>query len=713
MIRNMSAATTRAHLRPRATLLLSCTAFISLMPALAGAQDAGTAEDDATVLQTITVEGATQGDADSKSIVANRSSAVGKMPGEILTTPATVSVVTSKEIEQRAADSIEKVVQYSAGVTTDYYGSDDRFDYVTIRGFSPFTYRDGLAIGRTWLGVKEEPYAFERLEILKGANSTGFGVSDPGGAINYVTKTPRGERFGEVYGTVGSFAHKETGFDFGDNLTKDDTLSYRLTGKVQRADGEYDFSENDENFIMGGLTWRPTDMTNLTFVFDHLDRDGTPSGGGHPLYTDFDRDRFFGEPDFNYDATNRNTYTMLFDHDFGNGLSVNSSARYSNSSRETGFAFIYDSSGAADPSDTSADRIYSLGFGSSEQINVDAHLLYEASFDQVESRTLAGVDYNSIESTNESGYLWGAGTPSIDWQNPVYAGPPPAIPLSTRNSNDRSTRAVYLQQDLIFSDRMTASVGLRNDWLDLEETDLGTSVSISRDYSEFSKRVGLSYKITEELATYVSYAESVAPPSTGNQPTYGKQYEAGIKYRPDAFPAMITASIYDLTLENITAYEAPVYLPSTVEEVHHRGLDLEAKVEMTSNVNLIGAYSYIDSEIVDSGATYDGKRFAQVPEHMASLWGTYTLEGEGDRGEMTFGAGARFIGSYFFDNANTRKSDGAVIFDASFTYAIKENTSFQLNVSNLFDEKHVANNDGGALYYNPGRTIYATIRQSW
>lgn len=712
MIRNMSAATTRAHLRPRATLLLSCTAFISLMPALAGAQDAGTAEDDATVLQTITVEGAPQGDADSKSIVANRSSAVGKMPGEILTTPATVSVVTSKEIEQRAADSIEKVVQYSAGVTTDYYGSDDRFDYVTIRGFSPFTYRDGLAIGRTWLGVKEEPYAFERLEILKGANSTGFGVSDPGGAINYVTKTPRSERFGEVYGTVGSFAHKETGFDFGDNLTQDDTLSYRLTGKVQRADGEYDFSENDENFIMGGLTWRPTDMTNLTFVFDHLDRDGTPSGGGHPLYTDFDRDRFFGEPDFNYDATNRNTYTMLFDHDFGNGLSVNSSARYSNSSRETGFAFIYDSSGAADPSDTSADRIYSLGSGSSEQINVDAHLLYEASFDQVESRTLAGVDYNSIESTNESGYLWGAGTPSIDWQNPVYAGPPPAIPLSTRNSNDRSTRAVYLQQDLIFSDRMTASVGLRNDWLDLEETDLGTSVSTSRDYSEFSKRVGLSYKITEELATYVSYAESVAPPSTGNQPTYGKQYEAGIKYRPDAFPGMITASIYDLTLENITAYEAPVYLPSTVEEVHHRGLDLEAKVEMMSNVNLIGAYSYIDSEIVDSGATYDGKRFAQVPEHMASLWGTYTLEGEGDRGEMTFGAGARFIGSYYFDNANTRKSDGAVIFDASFTYAIKENTSFQLNVSNLFDEKHVANNDGGALYYNPGRTIYATIRQS-
>ncbi len=136
-----------------------------------------------------------------------------------------------------------------------------------------------------------------------------------------MTKTPRSERFGEVYGTTGSFAHKEAGFDFGDNVTEDDTLSYRLTGKVQRAEGEYDFSENDENFIQGGLTWRPTDMTSLTFVYDHLDRDGTPSGGGHPLETDFDRDRFFGEPDYNYDTTNRNTYSVMVEHDFGNGLS--------------------------------------------------------------------------------------------------------------------------------------------------------------------------------------------------------------------------------------------------------------------------------------------------------------------------------------------------------------------------------------------------------
>jgi iron complex outermembrane receptor protein len=710
MIRNISVGgAIGVDARHGAAILLSCTAIIALMPAIVGAQEADT-DGGATVLETIVVEGVGKADADSETILANRSSAVGKMPGEIFSTPATVSVVTSKEMEQRAADTVEKVMQYTAGVVTDYYGSDDRFDYVKIRGFSPFTYRDGLMVGRTWTGVREEPYAYERLDVLKGANSTGYGVSDPGGAINYVTKTPRSERFGEVYGTTGSFAHKEAGFDFGDNVTEDDTLSYRLTGKVQRAEGEYDFSENDENFIQGGLTWRPTDMTSLTFVYDHLDRDGTPSGGGHPLETDFDRDRFFGEPDYNYDTTNRNTYSVMFEHDFGNGLSFGSNARYNRATTGFGYTYLWDAAGAGSTADTLADRYYFGSERSSEQLVGDAHFLYEAQLDQVESRTMAGADYSNFDSTGVNFYT---AAPQIDWVNPVYSGGPGALSPYSKSRQEQVTRAIYLQQDLTFSDRVTASVALRNDWLDLEDADLLANSVSSGEYSELTKRFGLSYKFTEELAAYVSYAESVAPPSAGNQPTYGNQYEVGLKYRPDAVPALITASIYDLTLENITTYEAPVYLPSTVEEVRHRGFDLEAKFELTSNVSLIGGYSYIDSKIVDAGTTYDGKRFAQVPEQMASLWGTYTLEGEGDRGEMTFGAGARFIGSYYFDNANTRKSDGAVIFDASFAYAIKENTSFQLNVSNLFDEKHVANNDGGALYYNPGRAIYATIRQTW
>jgi len=687
---------------------LSCTALAVVSASSALAQDA-TASSSGTELETIVIEGSgTGGDDDARSIVATQTTGAGKMAGEILTTPASVSVITSKEIQERSAQSIEQVVQYTAGVVTDFYGSDDRWDYFDIRGFTPYTYRDGLAIGRTFGGTREEPYAFERIEVLKGTSSAGFGAAEPGGSVNYVTKLPKSERFGEAYVTGGSYNHKEVGLDFGDNITQDDTLSYRLTGKLQDADAEYDYSEDNKKFIMGGLTWRPSDVTSLSFVFDHLNMDGVPGSGGHPLGTDFDRDRFFGEPDYYFRSTNRNTYSVMFDHDFGNGLSFGSNARYSNSADAFGSAYL---SRTRTNGSNIADRYFFGNDKSSEQFIIDANLIYETSFDNVDSRTLVGVEHNDFESVNYGFYNPSA--PPISWANPVYTGAPASTSPNSGTRNDQKTTAIYLQQDLTFSDRLIASVGLRNDWLNLSETNLFTGVTRADDHSEFTGRFGLSYKITEELAAFASYAESAAPPSIGSEPTTGKQYEAGIKYRPDAFPAMFTASVYDLTKGNITVYDSVTYLPQSVEKVRHRGIELEAKAELTSTIDLIAAYTYIDSKIEEPGGANDGNRLMRVPKHVASVWGTYTLAGEDARGDMTFGLGARYMDSYFTNITNTTSSESAIVFDASFSYKIQENTTFQLNASNLFDEKHVASQDSGGVYYNPGRTIYATLRQTW
>ncbi len=720
-IETTSADRTQSQRRYRSALLLGCTALVAFAPVRVMAQDAA-GQGGSTVLETITVQG-TGGDDDERSIVARKTTGAGKMPSEVLTTPASVSVITAKEIKERAATSVEQVVQYTAGVVTDFYGSDDRYDFFDIRGFTPYTYRDGLAIGRTFAGIREEPYAFERIEVLKGTSSSGFGAAEPGGSVNYVTKLPKSERFGEAYVTGGSFNHKEVGLDFGDNITDDDTLSYRLTGRLQDADAEYDYSKDNEKFIMGGLTWRPTDVTSLSFVFDHLNRDGVPGSGGQPLGTNFDRDMFFGEPDYYFKNTNRNTYSVMFDHDFGGGLSFGSNARYSKSSDAFGSAYL--SRTRTDGSNV-ADRYFFGSDKATEQFIIDANLLYETNFENIESRTLAGVEYSNFESQTDglyipAAYQAGGSTPPINWLNPIYSSGSNSTTPDSSSTNDQKSKSIYLQQDLTFSDKLTVSFGLRNDWLDLSQegwslnraTGVVSSSSGSDDHSEFTKRFGLSYKITEELATYASYAESVAPPGIGTEPTTGKQYELGVKYRPEAFPALFTASIYDLTKGNITVYDSVTYLPASVEKVRHRGFELEAKAELTDNINLIAAYSYIDSKIEEPGGSNDGHRLMRVPKHFASVWTTYTLEGEGARGDMTFGLGARYTDSYFTNIQNTIASESAIVFDAAFTYKIKENTTLQLNASNLFDEKHIASQDGGGQYYNPGRAIYATLRQTW
>lgn len=683
--------------------LLGCTALVAF-PALAQqAEKPG----EAIVLETITVNGAGRDD-DSKSIVATKTTGGSKMATDILDTPASVSVITAKEMQERGVQDVEQVLQYTPGVTTDFYGSDDRFDYFKIRGFDANTYRDGLTLGRPFGSIREEPYAFERVEVLKGASSTVFGVSDPGGAVNFVTKRPKTERFGEAYVTGGSYERKEIGFDFGDNLTKDDTLSYRLTGKLRDADAEYDYSRDDNKFLMGGLTWRPSDATSLTVVFDHLNRDGVPGSGGHPVGSDFGRDRFFGEPDFNYRGADRNTVSAMLDHDFGNGLSFSSNARYSDTKSDFGYAYI--SAKTMDGS-TIAKRDFFGNETGAKNFIIDARLQYEASFENIESRTLAGVEYNDRSSRNDT--YWGP-APGIDWTNPVYTGAPASLPLIASTRGDQKTKALYVQQDLTFSEKLIASVGLRNDWLDIEETNRLANRTTEDDLSEFTSRFGLTYRVTSQLAAYASYAESVAPPALGREPERGEQIEVGVKYEPAGFPGLFTAAVYDLTKTNVQVTDLITGRPSTVGEIRVRGLDLEAKAELTSAISLTAGYSYLDAEIIENGAAgNEGNRPQFVPKHMASLWATYKLEGSGRRGDMTFGVGGRYSGAYYFDDANTQSTGSSFTTDAAFTYKIQENTALEVNVSNLFDEKHVAYGGFGADFYNPGRAINATVRRTW
>lgn len=700
----------KAHGRSRnfTATLLGCTVLAGMTWHTALAQDSAS-QASSTLLPEITIENQGQGiDDDRNEIVARQTSAGSKLSTPLLDLPASVSVITAKEFETRSVQSTEEILQYTAGVTTDFYGSDDRFDFFKIRGFDAWLYRDGLALGDPFGGIREEPYAFERAEVLKGANSTTGGVSDPGGSVNFVTKTPKSERFGEVYATGGSFDRGEVGFDFGDNVTADDTLSYRLTGKFRKADGEYDYSRDDNLFFMGGLTWRPTDLTSVTVVYDHLSREGVPGSGGHPVGSDFDRSVFFGEPDYNYRGVERDTVSVMVDHDFDNGLTFSSNARYSTAATDFGYAYI-----ASTPTDgsTVAGRSYFGNDSTRDNFIIDGRLQYDTSWNSIDSRTLVGVEYNKDRASTDAFF----GTaPGIDWTNPIYTGAPASVPLYNSTTNDQNTKALYLQQELTFNEKLIASIGLRNDWMDLSAANHLTGVTTEADPSEFTKRGALTYKVTDEFSAYASYAESVAPPSVGVEPERGVQWEAGVKYQPYAFPALFSAAVYDLTKTNITRTNPVTNMPETIGEVRVRGVDLEAKAEVFDNVNLIAAYSYMVSEIVENGTGGNiGNEMSFVPNHLFSLWVDYTLQGNGKRGDMTFGAGARYTGDYFFNDANTQSTGSSVVFDASFNYKIRENTSLQLNVSNIFDEKHVAYGGFGADFYNPGRAISATLRHTW
>ncbi|PLS21295.1 TonB-dependent siderophore receptor [Amylibacter cionae] len=679
------------------SVLLCCSA---LLPGLAVAQDRYQLDD---VILEASDEGA--GAPDSQTIVATEITAGGKMSGDILDIPASVSVVTSEEISARGADTIEEVLNYTSGATTDGYGADDRFDYFSIRGFEAYTYRDGLLLGANFGGIREEPFAFERVEVFKGANSATFGVSDPGGSVNYVSKKPRAERFGSAYTSVSSFGSTEVGVDFGDVLNKEGSLSYRITGLVREGELEYPYSENDEVFVQGGLTWRPTDATELTVLVDHLDRDSVPGSGGFPIGYDFDRSStFFGEPDYNYRGTERTTVSVIGSHDFSNGLKLSGTLRFSDSADDFGYAYVAGTSG------TTVNRAFFASDGTNEGVIGDVNLRYETFIGGVESTTLVGIEASQSEASDMRYY---GAAPSIDLTNPVYTGAPTSVPMYASLRTETEGQAIYLQQELNWSDKFIASVGLRHDWIDTTEWDRLAGTVESGSVSATTGRLGLTYKITPDLSVYGSYAQSVVPAGTGVEPEEGEQYELGVKWRPQGTNALFAASVYDLSKTNITRTNPVTLLSEPIGEVRVRGLDLEAKAEFGS-YDLTASYSFLDAEIVENGTSGNvGNTPGLVPTHIASIWASRTWDNVG-AGDLTVGLGARYNGGYYYDDSNTAGETGSFfVVDAGVSYDLTEKTTLSANVTNLFDEKHVAYGGFYADFYSPGREVQLKLSHKW
>ncbi|GGB30354.1 hypothetical protein GCM10011324_44820 [Allosediminivita pacifica] len=257
--------------------------------------------------------------------------------------------------------------------------------------------------------------------------------------------------------------------------------------------------------------------------------------------------------------------------------------------------------------------------------------------------------------------------------------------------------------------------GLRRDRIDQKITDELAGVTTKSDDIEDTYRLGLTYMVSPNLSVYGSYAESVVPASQqGNEPERGEQYEIGVKYRPDNFRGLFTASIYDLTKFNQTITDANTLLPVTRGESRVRGLDLEAKAEITEQLSLTAAYSYMDSELVEtSEGNNDGNELAHTPEHSGSIWVDYLVPGQGAVGDLNLGLGARYNGGYWRADSNTSKTDSAWLWDAAIGYEIVEGTEMRMSVTNLLDEKHVAQGGFSTDYYNAGREVSLSLRHSW
>ncbi|MBV8805471.1 MAG: TonB-dependent receptor plug domain-containing protein, partial [Sinobacteraceae bacterium] len=112
-----------------------------------------------------------------ESISANKSD----IP--LIDTPQSVSVITRDQIDLLNFVDAQQAVRYAAGAYGENYGPDLRYDFLTVRGFTPKQYIDGLAapISTTIYSTGVDLYAFQSFDVLKGPVSSLYGNAPPGG----------------------------------------------------------------------------------------------------------------------------------------------------------------------------------------------------------------------------------------------------------------------------------------------------------------------------------------------------------------------------------------------------------------------------------------------------------------------------------------------------------------------------------------------------
>ena len=665
---------------------------------------------------------------------ATHSQVATKTSMPILETTQSVSVVTRQQMDDQGSQTVAQAMRYTPGVLTNPYGATHRYDYVAMRGFNDGSvdniYVDGLkSMGDngTYSTMQVDPYFLERIDILMGPSSVLYGRSSPGGLVALTTKKPLFDPYRQVQATVGIQGQRGMGFDFSGPLDDDKHIAYRLTGLADASDTQFDHNKEERYAIAPAVSIDFNEDTSLTLqAYLQHDPNGGYHGGNpadgmlHPRNGLRLSDHFFeGEPDIdNYERTQQ-SFSYQFEHRFNDVLTARQNFRYQDS--DVSMDQVY-SAGWADTTSNILNRAYTGGDERLHSFIVDNMLQAEFFTGAAKHTVLLGADYQR----RKADVTWRYGTVDpLDAGNPHYGHGNLQV-LGENNYLRRLQQTGVYLQDLIDLDQWRFSLGLRQDWVKVSEENRDTDTKVNDDRSKFTTRAGVLYLFENGIAPYVSYSESFNPNTVSDQngrplaPTEGTQWEVGIKHQPPGTDNLFTASVFRIEQENLASKQPDEEFYRAVGEVRSQGLELEAHVQVTENLKLIGGYTYTDIEyaksmpsLVTPGLDNKGNSPTQAPEQMYSLWADYNFR-QGPLDGLRLGGGVRYVGYSWVDAENSMKVPSYTLFDASVGYDLGKvglkGVDVRLNANNLTNESYVASCASlNYCYMGEERNVSATV----
>lgn len=676
--------------------------------------------------EAMTVVGTSQADqtvTDGYQPLSSATATLTNMP--LLDIPQVVNTVSDKVLEDQHATSLDEALYNVANVvqTNTLGGTQDAF---TRRGFG--ANRDGSIMTNGLRTVLPRSFnaATSRVEVLKGPASTLYGILDPGGLINVVTKRPERAFSGDISATSSSFGGGTGQLDVTGPI-EGTQLAYRLVGEYQNEDYWRTFGKERSTFIAPSLTWFGDDAT-VNVSWSHrsyhtpFDR-GTifDLNTGHAV--DVPRNERFDEP---FNVTNGDSdlaqvnaeyrlnseWTARFDYGFSQDKYSDNQARVMAYDAKTG-----NLTRRVDATQGSTQRMHST------RADLQGNVVIGGFYNEI----LGGIAYENYDLLRTD-MIRCKNVKGFNIYNPVYGTLDKCTSVSASDSDQRiqqETYATYLQDALYLTDKWIAVAGVRYQYY-TQYAGKGRPFNVNTDSQDekLTPKFGMVYKLTPSVSLFGNVAQSFMPQSSiasyiGDlPPEESTAYEVGAKF--DLFNG-VTSNItfFDIHKRNVLYTETigDETYAKTAGKVRSQGVEVDVAGSLTDNLNIIASYGYTNAKVIDD-PDYAGKPLPNVPRHTGSLFLTYDFNNVYDSNTLTIGGGGHALSRRSGTNGADYYLPGYAVADVFAAYKMKLQypVTLQVNVKNLFDKTYytssIASNNLGNQIGDP-REVQFTIKMAF
>lgn len=604
-----------------------------------------------------------------------------KSDAEWLDVPQSVSVVTDTEMKDRGAVKLVDALDGVAGVNNTLgEGSRDQF---VIRGFDSLQdiYRDGLRDDGNLQSYRSLAN-LERVEVVKGPAGALYGRGSAGGIINLVTKRANGEEFTRLSTGYGSNDKLTGSIDTSAKLT--DTINGRLNVEVRRANSFVDHVNSDDYFIAPTFQFQPSDdhTVNLDIEVMHqtlVPYRGIPSKDGKPV--DVSRHTFFGSKN-DYQESDSVRVAVDDELKFGPDVTWNNRVAFTRVTLEQ--QGTRQTTAAVTGANTVAQTVNNFGYDPRTTATLQSELKWDVGNQQL----LFGADYNQIDIDLN---LRSLSLPAKSIDNPVADNvASPGFPAFRENTT--KTFGLYIQ-DIVTLGDWSFTGNIRQDHMDLDQT-TAAGLKTNNDDDKTSYRVGAVYRLTDNMSAYTTFAKSWQLPYGGSfiSPTLAEFYstklkEVGVKAYLLDDALMLNAAVFQIDQEQPQTNNSG-FITSKIE-ARHRGLELEARGQLTKQLSATASYTYLDAEDRETG-----KKPNDVSDQLISLGTTYQLNDA-----WRFGGSVKYVGDRYAGNNEAVDLGDYTTVNAMASYQTGKH-KVQFNAYNIFDEKYFLGSTDGTSGIN-------------